>query len=234
MFGSRAVHPHTQRHTMTDHILAEVEVAEPQSCYVTPHATGEWTVTDVSRSRLSGDDGEVVEEFTLAGDPDRAPPETNGDDGVERVFSYEDEHVFRVTRPASQGCVCEHVEQAGCVVRKITADESAVVVTFLAADTETLRRVISELKEVGERINLHRLVDSSTGGGPGDPALLDREVLTSRQEEVLEVAHGMGYFEHPREATAGEVADELGIATTTFTEHLAAAQRKLLDDLLAA
>ena len=217
---------------MPEHILAEVEVYEPQSCYVTPHATGEWSVTDVSRSRLSGTDGEVVEEFTLTGTPGSSPPETNGHDEVERVFSYENEHVFRVTRPESQGCVCERVEEAGCVVRDIRADEDGVVVTFLVPDTETLQTVIEELRRIGESIDLHRLVDSSSGGGGGEPTLLDQQVLTDRQREVLQVAHEMGYFEHPREATAGDVAAELDIATSTFTEHLAAAQRKVLAGLL--
>lgn len=218
---------------MADHILAEVEVYEPQSCYVTPHTTEEWSVTDVSRSRLSGRDGEVIEEFTLAGNPDSDPPETNGSDSVERVFSYEGEHVFRVSRPESQGCVCERVEEAGCVVRDITASEESVLVTFLVSDTETLQTVVGELRQVGESIDLRRLVDSATGDNTGNPTVFDRAVLTDRQEEVLEVAHEMGYFEHPREASAGVVAEELDIATTTFTEHLAAAQRKLFDDFVA-
>jgi predicted DNA binding protein len=42
----------------------------------------------------------------------------------------------------------------------------------------------------------------------------------------------MGYFERPKEANATEVAEALGIAQSTFTEHLMAAQRKLLDDVL--
>jgi hypothetical protein len=44
----------------------------------------------------------------------------------------------------------------------------------------------------------------------------------------------MGYFEHPRTANAGEVADELDISRSTFAEHLAAAQSKLLDAVLDA
>ncbi|MFP4188694.1 MAG: helix-turn-helix domain-containing protein [Halobacteriales archaeon] len=42
----------------------------------------------------------------------------------------------------------------------------------------------------------------------------------------------MGYFNHPKRSNATEVADEMGIAVSTFTEHLSAAQRKILDDLL--
>jgi predicted DNA binding protein len=56
--------------------------------------------------------------------------------------------------------------------------------------------------------------------------------LTDRQPEVLETAYGTGYFEYPRGANASEVAGEPGIETSTLAEHLAAAQSKLLAELL--
>ena len=42
----------------------------------------------------------------------------------------------------------------------------------------------------------------------------------------------MGYFDHPKGANAGDVADALDISRSTFTEHLAAAQTKLLEAVL--
>jgi hypothetical protein len=47
-------------------------------------------------------------------------------------------------------------------------------------------------------------------------------------------AYQMGYFEHPRESNATEVAESLDIRPPTFVEHLAAAQGKLLDDVVSA
>lgn len=218
---------------MPDRVLAEVEVFAPRSCYVAPNADEEWHVTEVSRSALGGEDGEVLEEFTLAGGDAGTPP-AESNDAVEAVFAYEHERVYQFARPADQGCVCERIEHAGCVVQSVDADADSMVVTFLVEDIETLRTVIEDLRDQGERISLRRLVESSESDRSGRPAVLDRNALTDRQNEVLERAYEMGYFEHPRDATAGEVADDLGIATTTFTEHLAAAQRKLLDDLLDA
>ncbi|MBX0321453.1 helix-turn-helix domain-containing protein [Halomicroarcula sp. F13] len=218
---------------MPDRVLAEVEVFAPRSCYVAPNADDEWHVTEVSRSALGGADGEVVEEFTLAGEDAGTPP-AESNDAVEAVFAYDHERVYRFARPADQGCVCERIESAGCVVQSVDADEDSMVVTFLVEDIATLRAVVEDLRDEGDSINLRRLVESAESDGGGRPAVLDRDTLTDRQNEVLERAYEMGYFEHPRDATAGEVADALGIATTTFTEHLAAAQRKLLDDLLGA
>ena len=70
--------------------------------------------------------------------------------------------------------------------------------------------------------------------GEDDGALVPVDVgrLTDRQREVLETAYGMGYFEYPRGANASEVAGELGIEPSTLAEHLAAAQSKLLAELL--
>lgn len=57
-------------------------------------------------------------------------------------------------------------------------------------------------------------------------ALLDD--LTERQQEVLQTAFEMGYYEWPRDCTGQDVADEFDITSATFSEHLFAAERKLL------
>jgi predicted DNA binding protein len=87
--------------------------------------------------------------------------------------------------------------------------------------------------------------DEEDGSSAADPApnpttesadasvSVDRGKLTDRQLEVLETAHGMGYYQYPRGANASEVAEALDICPSTLAEHLAAAQTKLLDDVLA-
>ncbi|WP_254533040.1 helix-turn-helix domain-containing protein [Natrinema gelatinilyticum] len=63
-------------------------------------------------------------------------------------------------------------------------------------------------------------------------AFIDRTQLTDRQREVLETAYRMGYFDHPKDANAKNIADVFGIAPATFVEHLAAAQSKVLEVVL--
>lgn len=63
------------------------------------------------------------------------------------------------------------------------------------------------------------------------PATLRQSVLddlTERQREVLQTAFEMGYYEWPRDCTGADVADELGIASATFSEHVFTAERKVL------
>jgi len=216
---------------MSGRILAEVEVFGPRSCQVQPHADDEWSVSTVSRSATSGGADRVVEEFTLKGGDE--PPSALQSEGsnVDHVFAYDRRHVFQLSRAAGQGCVCERIEAAGCVVQEFSADTESLVVTFIVDDVPTLRDIVDDLNSEGETVKLRRLLEGTTSE-TDRPVVLDRAKLTSRQREVLSHAHEMGYFEHPRDATAGDVADALDISTSTFTEHLAAAQRKLLDDLL--
>ena len=54
------------------------------------------------------------------------------------------------------------------------------------------------------------------------------ECLTERQHEVLRAAHEGGYYEWPRDATAEELAEDLGITAATFSQHLRAAEQKLI------
>ncbi|WP_321168877.1 bacterio-opsin activator domain-containing protein [Halorubrum sp. CBA1125] len=52
--------------------------------------------------------------------------------------------------------------------------------------------------------------------------------LTDRQQEVLQTAFEMGYYEWPRDCTGQDVADELDITSATFSEHIFAAERNIL------
>lgn len=64
--------------------------------------------------------------------------------------------------------------------------------------------------------------------GVPDRAVAD---LTDRQREALEAAYRAGYFDWPRESTAEEVAESLGIAAPTLHAHLRKAERRLFAGL---
>lgn len=60
----------------------------------------------------------------------------------------------------------------------------------------------------------------------------DGEFLTEKQREVVEVAHELGYYDTPREASLSDVADELGVAKSTCSEMLHRAEGKVMDRFL--
>ena len=217
---------------MADQVLTEVEVFRPATCQVASHADEERSVTEVARQRFGADDDRVVEEFTLVGEPGENELATDVDAAVEQAFEFEDRAIYRLERDPAQGCLCERIERTGSVVHEFHVEGERVRLTFLSPDIETLRGIIAGLRSTAECVRLRRLLEEGADADARRPVVLDRATLTDRQLTVLEVANEMGYFEHPRDATAGEVAAELDIATSTFTEHLAASQRKLLDALL--
>ena len=55
--------------------------------------------------------------------------------------------------------------------------------------------------------------------------------LTDRQREAVRTAHFAGFFEWPRERAGEEVASMMDISQTTFTQHLRAAENKLVSAL---
>ncbi|WP_336001140.1 bacterio-opsin activator domain-containing protein [Halorientalis halophila] len=61
-----------------------------------------------------------------------------------------------------------------------------------------------------------------------------RDELTEKQRTAVETAYFAGFFDWPRESTGQEVADRLGVAPATFTQHLRAAERALFEALFEA
>jgi hypothetical protein len=54
--------------------------------------------------------------------------------------------------------------------------------------------------------------------------------LSSRQREVFRLAQARGYYDYPRQIKADELADELGVSSSTLHEHLRKAEAKLLSE----
>jgi predicted DNA binding protein len=168
-------------------------------------------------------DGNVTEEFTVEADLDRAD--------VDPVFETDGRTRYRFDRDWSDPCACEIVELQGSPLQNVRAEDGRLHLTFYAPDIKQVREIVSNLRERYDGVRLKHL---SQSGDVDDEnlVLVDRSRLTDRQREVIETAYEMGYFEHPRTANASDVADELDITLSTFTEHLAIAQSKVLDAIV--
>jgi predicted DNA binding protein len=153
---------------------------------------------------------------------------------AELVFDGGDEFVYRCRSSASGQFPADAVESLGYPVSSVTVrtapDRVRLGLSLPAADP--LGDVIDALKSTGGSVRLERLTGSGGADSRSDPVVVDRGRLTERQREVVRTAQRLGYFEHPRGASATEVADAIGIARATFSEHLAAAQRRVFEDLV--
>lgn len=55
--------------------------------------------------------------------------------------------------------------------------------------------------------------------------------LTPAQEEALETAYRLGYFEIPREATSADIATELGISESAYLQRMQRAERRVVEKI---
>lgn len=210
---------------MSPGVRATVHFSDPGDCPVAACSAVADTPIERAASSvaLAGSSGSVTE-FLATAAPDRSD--------VEPVFEYGDETLYRARHGDRTRCPCTCLGRHDCPVHRYTAVDGELTLVFHAVDFEQLRTVITDLRERHAPLDVRRLLQPPLAGSPEERVFVDRGKLTNRQQEVLVTAYEMGYFERPRGANAGEVADRLGIVPSTFTEHLVTAQRKLLADIL--
>ncbi|MFB6165725.1 MAG: helix-turn-helix domain-containing protein [Haloarculaceae archaeon] len=206
----------------SDGIQVELVVTRPCECPIAAtSAGGDAVVRDVSQ--FAAGDGASITEFTVAaGDPPADADATTVYEGPSGT-----RYRYRCERECE--CVSATVQRFGCPVEDVRARDGDLHLTFYVASMETLREVVAALRAGHDGVHVRRLRRS--GDLVTDGAGLDGTPLTERQREVLETAYDLGYFEYPKDANASEVAAELGISQSTFAEHLAAAQAKLVGPL---
>lgn len=209
---------------------ATVVVNEPTDCPIADaSATTEEPITTVTRSQASTG-GTVVEEFGVAAGPSAETVSERAGTDLTAVQTSEHEDVYRFERDAGAECACEIVEQTGTPIASVRAQHGSLLLSFRTLELESVAEIVGDLRADFDGVLVEDLTqdhDEST-----DPVIVDRELLTTRQREIVETAHECGYFEYPKGANATDVAEELDIARSTFTEHLAAAQTKLMNAIL--
>ncbi|WP_435177750.1 helix-turn-helix domain-containing protein [Halorussus sp. AFM4] len=138
-------------------------------------------------------------------------------------------HASRTDSRTNFRCLSKHP----CVVHELTDAGFMAETLQYRGDTErhtgavvghdVLRGVLAAAAEtVG--VSLERVFPL---GSEDDEAVAQRWDVTPAQEAALRTALEMGYFEVPREVTAREVADELGISKSAFLERLHRGQATL-------
>jgi predicted DNA binding protein len=206
-------------------IRVTVEFPDSSGCPVASlSARAGAVINDVSTSVAAGESTACVSEFLV--DADAVPEEYD----AEPVIAYADQERYRVSHETDCPCAC--LGEFETPITRYFADAGTLRLVFHAPDFDTLQTVMGELRDRFPDVDVQRLVRAPTEGAPRDTVFVDRGKLTDRQLEVLRTAYELGYFDQPRTANATEVADELDITQSTFSEHLLAAQSKLFADVL--
>ena len=86
------------------------------------------------------------------------------------------------------------------------------------------------LEAAGETVGV-TLERASPLGTEGDPSVEERWNLTPAQSAAIEAGLELGYFGVPRDATASDIADELGISKSAFLERIHRAEAALFGQM---
>lgn len=106
----------------------------------------------------------------------------------------------------------------------VTIHEQGFTLEY-AGPQEQISEMMARFEANGINVTLEKLQSYHV-----KDSLLD--TLTDRQQEVLEVAFGLGYYDVPRRATTTKIATDLGLDDSTVSEHLQRAERNLLTAVL--
>lgn len=136
-----------------------------------------------------------------------------------------------VSDAANDHCICPAFADHRCVatVERVLGD--AIAVRLSVPDRETLRDVVADLRDRGADVELARLDAADAGERTLE---LDVGDVTDAQREAIRVADRIGYYDDPREADLGDVADELGISRSAASQRLNGAASTLVLELLRA
>lgn len=149
--------------------------------------------------------------------------ESNTIEWWEEVSNERSEYVYLVEGDASDTL---DTMDADTVPRTehVTIHEQGFTLEY-AGPQEQISEMMARFEANGINVTLEKLQSYRV-----KDSLLD--TLTDRQQEVLDVAFGLGYYDVPRRATTAEIATDLGLDDSTVSEHLQRAERNILTAVL--
>ncbi len=169
-------------------------------------------------------------------------------DIVDVDVRFEDEHCHcdvsvregegngdRISRKYSSNELCAHCpgvvfSSHGCIPRYLGVGDGWFVVETYAADTDTVSSLVSDIREVCERVTVKSLV-STDGSDHDDVFPVDLSALTPKQREAVSRAKAAGYYDPDRTIGLSEIADGLEISASALSQRLRRAESNVMRQL---
>ncbi len=125
--------------------------------------------------------------------------------------------------------VTPRIRGVGCTILYPVVDRDGHEhFTVLAPSRERVRVMVERIEEIGE-VELERVAD--VPGNTLDVSIPMSSVtnrMTQRQLEALVAAIHAGYYDVPRRVSAEALAKRMGLARSTFREHLRKGERAIM------
>lgn len=115
-------------------------------------------------------------------------------------------------------CVaCRALVGSNCFLISSTSKKDGKVEwKLIFSERDSLRRLIRKLEKSHCEVKLTKL-----------SSIDDKEALTSRQGEIIQIAFQKGYFDYPKKITIRDLAKIFNISISTLSEILRRGQRKI-------
>ncbi|WP_226007523.1 bacterio-opsin activator domain-containing protein [Natrinema salinisoli] len=212
--------------------VREIEFEIDESAYPFVSASNRLDCRIELAEMLPRGDGEYAEFFTVTdGEPAQVDDLARAHESVDTRLLSGGENSALFEFHVSDECPAVTLAELGALPQVVRAEGgTGRIVAEVPPQYDAVAITDSFLDRVPEaEFSAKRETDSLTT--PFSRTGFRRELrsrLTERQREVLEAAFEAGYYEWPRECSGEAVAAELGISSPTFSEHIHAAERKLL------
>lgn len=173
-----------------------------------------------------------AEFFAVVGaDPDRVLELADEHPSAEPTLLNEYESGGLFEFHVSEDCPAVCLSELGALPRKVYSDEGVGHIGAEIPPSEDAGAIAEAFLDEHPDADLERKRDQPYvtpmfGHRKFQGAIEDR--LTDRQEEVLVAAHESGYYDWPRGITAEELADRMGISTSTLLKHLRTVERTFI------
>ena len=223
----------SQRLLTADNLVElEFEVTDRGAFFVDLSARGDCRLE--YRGSVNREDGALSMFFTTD-----APLQTVADlaadapdiERAERVSGDDESSLFEFR--VADGAVVSELAERGVRTRAIVAEGgTGRLVLELPPDTDS-RAVADLVRErlPGSELLAHRERDRPAKTKEEFTAELEAR-LTDRQITALQKAYFGGYYDPNRTTTGDELAESMGVSRATFHQHLRAAERKLVGEIL--
>jgi predicted DNA binding protein len=133
-------------------------------------------------------------------------------------------YLLAVSRPSEAPVVrqmFESIARMGLIVATPVVYREGQAHVRIVGDTDALQGMVDAVPDAFG-------LDVREIGTVPDPSTDPVSVLSERQRAAVEAALDLNYYESPRGATHEDVAERLGCAANTATEHLQKAEAKLV------
>lgn len=135
-----------------------------------------------------------------------------------------------VGRTIDDDCVCTVFRNHDCVSSILGVDNGDLVVSLSVVSRETLAAIIDALRDRGATVELRRITRQDVSADHRQ-LVLDTGSVTEKQRNAIQVAIEEGYYESPRRADLGDLAERLGVSRSAVSQRLSAAEKTLVHAL---